>query len=242
VEVNAMPYQEHQEYQECDMCAESRVFTRLLGRMRAQYRKMSAPVAWGTIALLWAVSGVAGVSIANSTYRVFGDVSINALGSDSFDILVSGSSDAGWTPDSSGVSDWEQGNVTPYVVDIPQASALLTPGRTVWTSVAVKNASASASGSVQVTLRDAYAADPAYNLFMFTRFTLQCDGVTLFTQESGQNSDRMAALRPERVLAPGETMLCRVGVALDEEVLGEGFKMSRQSLVVPQLLFEGEQR
>ncbi|MCI1635380.1 hypothetical protein [Bifidobacterium sp.] len=234
-----------QEHQEHDVHKDGKVFTRLLGllqRIRARYQTISTPLAWVTIVVLWALAGVAGVSIANSTYRVFGDVIITALGLDSFDIMVSGSSDVNWNPDSSAVSDWEQGTAEPYIVDVPEASALLIPGTTIWNSVLVKNTSQSASGSLKVSIRDAYRADSSVNLFTHTTFSLECDGVTLLDQVPGSDLESMTGLSITRVLNVEDVMLCHVGVALRPEVFSDNSVTQRRARVIPQLLFEGVQR
>jgi hypothetical protein len=239
LEVHTMPVQEHQEQAQH---RDGMVFTRMLEWIRVHYQTISTPLAWGTIVILWALAGIAGVSIANSTYRVFGDVIITALGLDSFDIMVSGSSDVNWNLDSSAVNDWEQGTAEPYIVDVPEASALLIPGTTIWNSVLVKNTSLSASGSLKVSIRDAYRADSSVNLFTHTTFSLECDGVTLLDQVPGSDLESMTGLSIARVLNVEDVILCHVGVALRPEVFSDISVTQRRARVIPQLLFEGVQR
>jgi hypothetical protein len=198
--------------------------------------------AWVTVALLWSLAVLAGISTANSSYRVSGDVIINALGLDSFDIMVSGSSQADWVPEPNSNSHWEQGTDHPYIVNIPSPSKLLVPGTTLWSSVVVRNASAVASGNVHVSLQDAYQGDASLNLFALTQFSLICDDIALFTDVPGDDSSRMSDVAIKRVLESGDMALCRVGVALGAQALDQEYVMHRQARVVPQLLFEGVQR
>lgn len=199
-------------------------------------------LAWMLVVLLWIFACFAGISTSNLNYRVFGDVVIDALGSESFDIMVSGSSDAGWSPDVNGTVVWDHGRDAPYVIDVPESAVLLISGTAVWSSVAVRNASLASSAGIHVTLMDAYRSDPALNLFAQSQFTLECDGVILFADIPGDEAWRMTAKSIGRVLSPDDVVLCHVGVALRSEVLDEGFIMPRNARVIPQLLFEGVQR
>ncbi|MFT9111083.1 MAG: hypothetical protein ABF453_01980 [Bifidobacterium psychraerophilum] len=213
------------------------------GRPRGDRRnKALTTVPWALLVLLWLFAGVVAISTANSNYRVFGDVVINALGSGSFDIMVSGSSDPEWSPDVSGTVSWEQGKDAPYVIDVPESPELLIPGTVVWTSVAVKNVSFASSAGIQVTLMDAQRSDPRLNLFEQSQFTLECDGAVLFSDVPGDEAWRMAKKGIGRILAPDDAALCHVGVSLRREILDKGYAIPRNARVIPQLLFEGVQR
>ncbi|MFT9009064.1 MAG: hypothetical protein ABF489_04715 [Bifidobacterium sp.] len=206
---------------------------------------------------LWVATLGIGISTASSTYSLFGELVVNALGVQSMDIQVTGSDEEDWSPEEAAESVWEQATERPYVVDFPKSGRLLTQGTTLWSNVAVKNASEDVAVSVQVTLRDDYAsstdeiagsseqenASPApLNLFTVSRFSLICDGVTLASSVVGTDTAGLSNLVLPRVLAAGEIALCRIGVSLDDAAFDEGLAMTTESRVVPQLLFEGEQR
>ncbi|MFT8358980.1 hypothetical protein [Bifidobacterium aquikefiri] len=209
------------------------------------------------ICALWLASITFGISTASSTYSVFGEVFVHALGVESMDIKVIGSDEDQWTPDQEADSAWVQATDEPLIVEIDEPKRLLTKGVTLWSFVAVRNVSPKVGVKLRVTIRDGYdeswdsvlersgrgsLEDIDLNLFNMSHFTLVCNEKTIITDAQGTDVDLLSRVDMPRVLPAGEYSLCTVGVRLNDAAFEPGFVMIRESRVVPQIFFEGEQQ